>query len=391
MEEETKQEEETVVDFAEAEEDDSQLREAFAELTTSTRQIDRPIHFHIIRRLGYGRQGIVFHAESRGAMGCVTRHALKVYDPALYSKPALYEKDMSAIATQVSTLQRLYHPNLVQWHSFFLEQGIGCVAMELIDGLDLRYFLNRGVHEALRSQLPEEEWVGIENHVFNEETHRVVPGVAFYIVRKVLRALEILNLAGYAHCDIKPSNIMIDRFGTVKLIDFGRATRIGAHERNLLGSLMYMAPEVHRGDPVTHLSDLYSTAIVALEMLHGGYIIDPKSSDKEFYEFKCALPDRLTELLPESVCENETVLGTLRRMIEVEPENRFQTAHAADVGTEGVWSVQKELSVEGLDMDHGRRLELYTKRRLSRKKTSAQNDAGTIVLDLDAQRSVTNA
>jgi serine/threonine protein kinase len=78
------------------------------------------------------------------------------------------------------------------------------------------------------------------------------------------------------HQDLRPENIMIDRTGTVKIIDFGSARVAGVDERagpleraGILGTLQYTAPEYFVGDPGSELSDLYSLGVIAYRMLSG--------------------------------------------------------------------------------------------------------------------------
>jgi serine/threonine protein kinase len=71
------------------------------------------------------------------------------------------------------------------------------------------------------------------------------------------------------HSDVKPSNIMIDRLGYVRLIDYGRANIINERLSFLLGTPLFMAPEMHRREYALSQSDLFSVGLVGLEMLRG--------------------------------------------------------------------------------------------------------------------------
>lgn len=96
------------------------------------------------------------------------------------------------------------------------------------------------------------------------------------IVEQVARGLQAFHRMEMLHQDLRPENIMIDRTGTVKIIDFGSARvagvdeRAGPHERaGILGTLQYTAPEYFVGDPGSELSDLYSLGVIAYQMLSG--------------------------------------------------------------------------------------------------------------------------
>lgn len=91
------------------------------------------------------------------------------------------------------------------------------------------------------------------------------------IVAQVAEALDAAHAAGVLHCDVKPSNVILDDRGTAKLADFGvaRAARDKA-ERELLGTPRYIAPERIEGKAPTPASDVYGLGLVAFELIAGG-------------------------------------------------------------------------------------------------------------------------
>ena len=96
------------------------------------------------------------------------------------------------------------------------------------------------------------------------------------IVRQVAAGLRAFHRQEMVHQDLKPENIMIDRYGTVKIIDFG-STRIAGIEEittplernHLLGTRNYTAPEYVQGLKGDNVSDIYSLGVIAYEMLTG--------------------------------------------------------------------------------------------------------------------------
>jgi len=96
------------------------------------------------------------------------------------------------------------------------------------------------------------------------------------IVEQVARGLQAFHRMEMLHQDLRPQNIMIDKTGTVKIIDFGSVRVAGVDERaaadersSILGTVQYAAPEYFVGDPGTERSDLYSLGVIAYQMLSG--------------------------------------------------------------------------------------------------------------------------
>src|SRR5512136_1295824 len=89
------------------------------------RAIYYPVAYQLTGELGRGRQGIVFLGLRQGARGCITQHAIKLFDPGIYRTPEEYWTDMGRLASQISRLQSLQSPNLVPRHSYDETYGIG--------------------------------------------------------------------------------------------------------------------------------------------------------------------------------------------------------------------------------------------------------------------------
>ena len=91
------------------------------------------------------------------------------------------------------------------------------------------------------------------------------------IVEQVARGLQAFHRMEMLHQDLRPENIMIDRTGTVKIIDFGSVSIAGVEDQGsrILGTFQYTAPEYFVGDAGTERSDLYSLGVIAYQMLSG--------------------------------------------------------------------------------------------------------------------------
>ena len=320
-----------------------------------------PVPYQFARELGKGRQGIVFLATRQGGRGCLTRHAVKLHDPTIYSSVERYWTDMGRLANQVSKLQPVHSDNLVTRETYDESQGIGFLQMAVIDGIDVQYLLG-GSHLAIaRSQSTDEEWDHFMNTLFRMEEARFMlqPGVALYILRKVLMGLMVLHDANYLHADIKPSNIMVDRMGSVKLVDFGRAVEIGESISILLGSPVYMAPETHRLEPGLAQTDLFSAGMVALEMLSGeSFQTCADLTDDELLAFKLTLVDRVDSLLPPHVQKSKRLVKLLKRFLHPKPSYRYTSAEEAEESYYRLRGIYREIGLDA-DAEYDRELLVY--------------------------------
>lgn len=323
--------------------------------------IVQPVPYRFARELGKGRQGVVFLATRQGGRGCLTRHALKIHDPAIYSSAEKYWTDMGRLASQVSKLQPVHSDNLVTRETYDETKGIGYLQMAVIDGIDLQYLLG-GTHLGIaRSQSSDEEWEHFMNTLFRLDEGRFMlqPGVALYILRKVLLGLMVLHEANYLHADIKPSNIMIDRMGSVKLVDFGRAVEIGERISILLGSPLYMAPETHRLEAGMAQSDLFSTGLVGLEMLRGESLRDcMEMSDEQLLQFKLTLMDRVEEMLPEHIRQSKRLVKVMKRFLHPNPTHRYSSAREAEESYYRLRGIYREMGLDA-DAEYDRELLMY--------------------------------
>jgi len=324
-----------------------------------------PVCYRFAEEIGRGRQGVVYMANRQGGRGCLTRHAIKVFDPGIYSSPALYWTDMGRIASQISVMQRLRSPNLVSMETYDEVNGIGYLQMELINGVDLRYLLTGRRMDQVAQLMPPREWDLMHDAIFRRHGDNLAmqPGVAIYLMRMMLKGLEALHEAGFIHSDMKPSNVMVDQFGYVKVIDYGRAVKPREKVSILLGSPLYMAPENHRREPATEQSDIYGVGMVGLELLRGEPLVDARSmTEEDLYHFKMDLPNHFHDLLPDHIRENKEFVEVLAKFVEPDPVRRYANVVAAETEQEGLRIVHKQLMAMGKDVDYSRVLGGYMSR-----------------------------
>ena len=192
--------------------------------------------FELLSQLGKGGMGVVWKARDTESGEII---ALKLLH-SIYVDDADY---VARFEREVEVSQRIVSPNVVRVLGYGKRDGVPYVAMEYVDGKSLREV----VHE--RGPLPWEE--------------------AKPILRQIAEGLGAAHAAGVIHRDVKPSNIMIDSAGVVKLADFGIARAMDLTRMTggvtMLGTPAYMSPDME----TTEQSDLYGLGCVLFELLTG--------------------------------------------------------------------------------------------------------------------------
>jgi eukaryotic-like serine/threonine-protein kinase len=196
--------------------------------------------YKIVGELGSGGMGMVYRGLLIGQAGFQRPIVLKrLHDSQEPGHVKLFVDEARRYAV-------LDHENIGRILDFERVGGELCLILEYIDGWSVVDYLER--HRS-GGRLPDVE-------------------MTVFIVSRVCRALQyVFERAAIVHRDVSPSNIMMTREGTVKLIDFGIATRSGTRESTLTGKPAYMAPEMVMELRADNRTDLFSLGAVFFEML----------------------------------------------------------------------------------------------------------------------------
>ena len=149
------------------------------------------------------------------------------------------------------------------------------------------------------------------------------------IVEQIARGLQAFHRMEMLHQDLRPENIMIDRTGTVKIIDFGSVAVAGVDEQasphepsRILGTLQYTAPEYFVGDAGSERADLYSLGVIAYQMLSGRL---PYGADAARVRTRAAQRRlRYATLLDDQRDVPLWVDAALRKAVHPEPFERYE-------------------------------------------------------------------
>ena len=195
--------------------------------------------YRILGELGRGAMGVVYRAEDPSLDRVVALKTISLTDTDEDRKS--YEK---RFLLEAKAAGKLTHPNIVTIFDYGEEEDLAYMAMELLEGSDLRTRLRQG---------------------------EIPPLEAVEIALQVADGLGFAHETGVVHRDIKPGNIMLLERGAVKIMDFGIARMRHADHKTstgmVLGTPRYMSPEQIAGQPVDQRSDIFSLGTVLYEML----------------------------------------------------------------------------------------------------------------------------
>ena len=244
----------------------------------------------------------------KGGMAHVYRGTDRVLDrtvaiKVLAGKYAEDDRFVARFRREAQAAAGLSHPNIVGVYDTGGEDGKHYIVMEFVEGETLANVLRR--------------------------EGRLDPDRAAAIAVEVATALHAAHDRGLVHRDVKPGNVMIDRDGRVKVVDFGIA-RAAADDTLtqtglVLGTASYLSPEQAQGVPVDARSDVYSLGCVLFEMLTGRPPFEGDTPVSIAYKHVNEAPPHPRELVP-SLPPHLDEAAT--RALEKDPDARFPTAEA---------------------------------------------------------------
>jgi serine/threonine-protein kinase len=315
----------------------------------------------LIRRIGAGGQGVVFLGERRGGDGFRLPVALKVFSPERYEDDLAYDEAMGRMARVAARVAQIQEDHLLDVQNFVSPGGIRIMEMEWIEGYDLRRLLTPGILSRAKERVGPERWAYLNDVIVTAGTiqPRLKPGIAIAVLRDCLAALSALHREGIVHGDIKPSNIMLKRTGTAKLIDIGSAFLIEDPPEHPTCTPSYAAPEVLDGQDGSPRSDLASLGYALVEMLAGAPPFAGLTRIDELKQAKWEILDRLREFLPEEVARNELLMGLVTGLIAPDPDKRFPDAEAADLVERGAASFQRQLVKGNLASEYDNEIRVW--------------------------------
>jgi serine/threonine protein kinase len=250
--------------------------------------------YQVIEELGRGGMGKVFKVFDSKIKEVV---ALKLLNPEI----AAHEKLIERFRNELKFARKIVHKNVGRMYDLNEEKGTHYILMEYVPGEDLKSFIIRSRQLAI--------------------------GTAMSMAMQITEGLKEAHRLGVVHRDLKPQNIMIDKEGNVRIMDFGIARsleeKVVSEAGMIIGTPEYMSPEQAEGEEADQRSDIYSLGVIIYEMVTGKVPFEGEAA------FDIIMKQK-TEAPPNPIGLNPQVPPGLARMIlkclEKDREKRYQNA-----------------------------------------------------------------
>jgi len=267
------------------------LKTPIKELATGTIFAGR---YEVIEELGKGGMGKVYKIFDKKIKEKV---ALKLLKPEIASD----EETIERFSNELRFARKIAHRNVCRMYDLGEEQGTHYITMEYVSGEDLKSTILR---------------VG-----------QLSVGKTVSTIKQVCEGLAEAHRLGVVHRDLKPQNIMIDKEGNAKIMDFGIARSLKAKGITgagvMIGTPEYMSPEQVEGKEADQRADIYSLGIILYEMLTGHVPFEGDTPFSVAYKQKNEIPLDPKKFNPQIPDD----LGRLvLRCMEKEREKRYQSA-----------------------------------------------------------------
>jgi serine/threonine protein kinase/tetratricopeptide (TPR) repeat protein len=253
--------------------------------------------YEVIEKLGEGEMGIIYRVEDKKIKEEV---ALKIIRPEI----AADRRTIERFSNELKIARKIVHKNIGRMYDLNEEEGTHFITMEYVPGKDLKSLIRM--------------------------TKQMSVGTAIRIAKQICQGLAEAHRIGTMHRDLKPNNIIIDKQGTARIMDFGVARSLKIRgvtgPEVIIGTPEYMSPEQAEKDDIDQRSDIYSLGVILYEMTTGQV---PFQGDTPL----SIAAKHKTEMVPEPRTFNAQIPAALSRVIlkclEKNKEKRYQRAEDA--------------------------------------------------------------
>lgn len=259
--------------------------------------MDRIGRYRIVRELGHGAMGVVYHAIDPNIGRPVALKTIRLGEVSNAQERARLKERLFREARSAGMLS---HPGIVTIYDVDQQGELAYIAMEFVDGPTL------------------DEWLS--------GTGDIAPQQLLAILGQTSVALDYAHAKGIVHRDIKPANIMIDPEGSAKIADFGIAKITTSEQFTMTGTIVgtphYMAPEQVQGKTVDGRADQFALAVIAFEMLTGEKPFTGEQLTTVVYKIVAEEPPSAQRL---NGSLSPAIEGVLRKGLSKKPESRYRS------------------------------------------------------------------
>jgi len=263
-----------------------------SELARGTTFADR---YEFMEELGKGGMGKVYKVFDTRIKEEV---ALKLLKPEISDD----EKTIERFTNELKFSRKIVHKNVCRMYDLGEEEGAHYITMEYVPGEDLKSFIRRAAPLSI--------------------------GKSVSIARQICEGLSEAHSVGVVHRDLKPGNIMIDKDGNARIMDFGIARSLKAEGITSVGVIIgtpeYMSPEQVEEKATDQRSDIYSLGVILYEMMTGRVPFEGDTSLSIVLKHKTEIPKDPREL---SALIPETISHMILRCMEKKKEDRYQSVN----------------------------------------------------------------
>jgi serine/threonine protein kinase/Tfp pilus assembly protein PilF len=267
------------------------LQTPIKEITTGSIFAGR---YEVIEELGKGGMGKVYKVLDTKIKEKV---ALKLLKPEIASD----ERTIERFGNELRFARKISHRHVCRMYDLGEDRGTYYITMEYVPGEDLKSTMSR---------------VG-----------QLSVGKTLYIAKQVCEGLAEAHRLGVVHRDLKPQNIMIDREGNARIMDFGIARSLKAKGLTeagvMIGTPEYMSPEQVEGKDADQRSDIYAFGIILYEMLTGQAPFQGDTPLSVALKQKVETPQEPQKINPQIP---EDLNGLILKCLEKEKDRRYQSA-----------------------------------------------------------------
>ncbi len=250
--------------------------------------------YQIIEELGKGGMGRVYKAYDKEIKEKV---ALKLLKPEIASDAKTIER----FRNEIRLARKIAHRNVCRMYDLGEDRGTRFITMEFVDGEDLKSTIRR---------------IG-----------RLPVGKSVAIARQICEGLEEAHRLGVIHRDLKPGNIMLDREGNARIMDFGIARSMKAKGITgagmMIGTPEYMSPEQVDGKETDTRSDIYSLGVILYEMVTGQMLFEGDSPFTVGMKHKGEVPKNPKDLNPQTP---DDLSASILKCLEKDRDRRYRNA-----------------------------------------------------------------